>query len=149
MRRRTERVSSLIRDVLGQILLSKISDPRIDPARTSVTRVEMPEDLMTAKVYISILGTESQQRNGLRALQHASGHIQELLMRQISLRNTPILDFVDDKKFKQTLQTYQIIQQAMDELEQKDKAKQEGQAQDDDQPATDESPSDTTQERQE
>ncbi len=79
MKRRTERVSSLVRDVLGQILLSKISDPRIDPARVSVTRVEMPEDLLTARVFVSVMGSESQQRNVLRALQHASGRIQELL----------------------------------------------------------------------
>ena len=124
MNRRTERVSSLIRDTLGEILLSKMSDPRIDPARVSVTRVEMPEDLLTARVYVSVIGTDAQQRNALRALQHAAGRIQELLMRQISLRNTPHLEFVTDESFKKTLETYQIIQKAMDELHQKDQARQ-------------------------
>ncbi len=66
MKRRTERVSSLIRDTIGEILLSKIADPRIDPALVSVTRVEMPEDLLLARVFVSVIGTESQQRNALR-----------------------------------------------------------------------------------
>lgn len=120
LKRRTERVSSLIRDTIGEILLRKISDPRIDPALVSVTRVEMPEDLMLARVFVSVIGSESQQRNALRALQHAAGRIQEELMSQISLRNTPHLEFVEDKNFKKTLETYTIIQKAMEEIRQKE-----------------------------
>jgi len=131
MRRRAERVSSLIRDVVGELLLSKISDPRVDPARVSVTHVEVAEDLTVAKVFISVTGdprrTESEnakeQTLAVRALQHAAGRIQELMMRQISLRFTPRLEFVEDEKFKKTLKTYQIIQQAMDEIRQKEQAK--------------------------
>ncbi len=126
MKRRTERVSSLIRDTIGEILLSKISDPRIDPALVSVTRVEMPEDLLTARVFVSVMGAQTQQRNVLRALRHAAGRIQELMMRQISLRNTPRLEFVEDTNFKKTLETYTLIQKAMEEIRQKEeKAKNE------------------------
>jgi ribosome-binding factor A len=124
MSRRTERVASLIRDTIGQLLLTKLSDPRIDSALTSVTRVEVPDDLLTARVYVSVVGTESQQRNALRALRHAAGHIQELMMRQIQLRFTPILDFALDEQFKKTLKTYQLIDQAMAEI----RAKAERQA---------------------
>ena len=116
MNRRTERVASRIREILGQVLLSKIADPRIDPARTSVTRVEMPDDLLTAKVYISVIGDEGKQKLTLQALRHAQGHLQELMMRQISLRNTPLLHFVPDKQFKKTLATLQLIDQAMEEI---------------------------------
>ena len=50
MTHRTDRVGKLIRNVLGQLLLRKISDPRIDPTSTSVTRVAVQEDLLAAKV---------------------------------------------------------------------------------------------------
>ena len=123
MSRRTQRVANLIRQILGQALLSKMSDPRINPALTSVTRVEVPEDLLTARVYISVMGTEAEQELTLRAVRHASGRLQELMMRQMSLRNTPILSFETDKEFKKTLQTLDIIQRAMDEIEQKEKAR--------------------------
>jgi len=122
MSRRTERVGSLIRDTIGPLLLAKLSDPRVEPARTSITRVEVPEDLLTAKVYVSVIGTEGQQRRTLQALRHAAGHLQELMMEQIELRNTPRLEFVLDVKFKKTLETYQIIQRAMDEIRQKEQA---------------------------
>ena len=120
MSRRTQRIESLIRDTIGMLLLTKIADPRIDPARTSVTRVEVPADLLSARVYISVIGTEAQQRNALRALQHAAGHIQELMMRQIELRTTPILDFQADVQFKKAIQTQAIIQQVSEELRRKD-----------------------------
>jgi len=125
MSRRTERVESLIRQAIGQVLLSNLSDPRIDPARTTVTRVEVPEDLLTARVYVSILGSESEQRTALRALQHAAGHIQELMVRRVQLRHTPLLEFVYDAKYKKTLETLRIIQQVADEIHQKDKLRQE------------------------
>ena len=134
MNRRTERVASRVREILGQILLSKIADPRIDPALTSVTRVEMPDDLLTAKVYISVIGEESKQNLAVQALRHAQGHLQELMMRQISLRNTPLLHFLPDKQFKKTLATLQLIDQAMEEIRQKE---QESAAAGPDQPQED------------
>ena len=124
MSRRTERIESLIRQTVGELLLTKMADPRIEPALTSVTRVEMPEDLLTAKVFISVMGSEAQQRNTLRALQHAAGHIQELMMRQIQLRNTPLLSFEMDVKFKKTLETLEVIQRAMSEIHQKEEQAQ-------------------------
>lgn len=120
MSRRTERVGNLIRNTIGQLLLSKVSDPRIDPAKTSITHVEVAEDLLSAKVFVSVIGTEAEQRRTLRGLGRAAGHVQELMMRQITLRNTPILQFVLDKNFKKTLETLELIQKAMAEIDQKD-----------------------------
>ncbi len=120
MSRRTDRIGSLLRDTLGMLLLTKISDPRVDPARTSVTRVEVPADLLSAKVYISVMGSDADQRRTLRALQHAAGRLQELMMREIELRNTPRLSFELDVQYKKTLQTLALIQQASEELRRKE-----------------------------
>ena len=130
MTRRTQRVGSLIRDTLGRLILTELSDPRIDPARTSVVRVEVPEDLLTAKVFVSVLGDDARQRNTLRALRHAAGHIQELLGRRLALKHTPRLTFEFDKNFQDTLETYRIIEDAMQEIRDKDLARSGG-AQDD------------------
>ncbi len=123
MSRRTLRIESLIREVLGEILLSKVSDPRVDPARTSITRVEVPEDLLTAKVFISVIGTQREQQNTLAALRHGGGRMQELLAEQVTLRNTPVLSFELDVQFKKTLETLEIIRRAGEELRAKDAAR--------------------------
>ena len=122
MTRRTQRVGSLVRETLGRLILTDLSDPRIDPALTTVVRVEVPEDLMTAKVFVSVLGDEALQRKTLRALKHATGHIQELLGRKLSLKHTPKLTFEFDKNFQGTLEIYRIIEEAMQEIREKDSA---------------------------
>jgi len=109
-------VSRLIQQTVGRILLEQISDPRIDPAKVSVTRAEVSEDLTHAKVYVSAMGGEAEQRNALRALQHAAGHIQELVTQHVRLRFTPVLHFVPDVRFKKSLATLALIQEAMEEL---------------------------------
>ncbi len=123
MSRRTERVAHLIQQVVAQIILERISDPRINPARVSVTRVEVAPDLTSAKVFCSVIGTESEQRTALRALQHAAGRIQGLLHDRTELRFTPVLSFIADKQFKQSLTTLALIQQAMEEIRQQEQEK--------------------------
>jgi ribosome-binding factor A len=122
MTRRTERVGNLIRNTLGQILLAKMSDPRFDPVKTSITRVEVPEDLLTAKVYISVAGNETEQNLARQALQHAAGYLQERMMDQIELRHTPRLEFVIDTQFRKTLDTLKVISEVAAELRDKDAA---------------------------
>ena len=129
MNRRIERVGALIRNTVGELLLSKLSDPRVDPARTSITRVEVTEDFLAAKVFISVLGSEGEQTRTLEALRHAAGRLQELMMRQIRLRHTPVLMFEVDKQFKKTLATLNLIEQAMTEIRQKEQAGGDGDAQ--------------------
>lgn len=125
MNRRIQRVASLVREILGQAVASKLADPRIDPARTSITRVEIPEDLLTAKVFVSVIGTDAEQRNALRALRHAAGHLQEIIAGKVRLRHTPRLSFEIDVRFKKTQQTMDLIQQAMEEIRQKEQDAQE------------------------
>ena len=116
MSRRTERIGNLIRNTIGEIIISKLSDPRIDPVKTSITHVEVPEDLQSAKVHVSIAGPPPVQRKTLRALQHAAGHIQQLLARQVELRFTPVLVFLLDTKYKKTLETLSIIHSVTEQL---------------------------------
>jgi len=122
MSRRTDRVDSLVRQTLGQLLLTKLSDPRFDPARTTITSVEVTEDMASAKVHISVIGTEADQRKALAALKHAAGHLQDLMMKEISLRQTPVLNFVIDTEFKKALATLEIIDQAMAEIREKEQS---------------------------
>ncbi len=137
-----------MRQIMGELFLSKLSDPRIDRARTSVTRVEVGEDLLTAKVYVSVMGTEGQQRRTIQALSHASGHIQELMARKMRTRHTPVLTFVLDAEFKKTLETLDMIQRVSNDIQQKDLARIEtvGQAEDEtpSQPETQTSPQSNT-----
>ncbi len=119
MTRRTDRIGSLIREIIAETIHSKISDPRINPVLTSITRVEVSEDLMTAKVFVSVLDDEAALRSAVRGLDHAAGRFQETMMQKMRLRVTPMLSFHADKELRKTLKTLELIQQAMDEIDHK------------------------------
>ncbi len=120
MNRRTERIGKLLQHEVGKVLLGKLADPRIDSARTSITRVEATEDLVRAKVYISIIGTQAQQQRCIKALERAAGRIRAIVRDNVTLRHMPILEFEIDHQFKKTLETLNVIRQAMDEIREKE-----------------------------
>lgn len=126
MSRRTERVGNLLRNTLGTLLLAKLSDPRIDPAKVSITRVEVPEDLLTAKVFVSVAGGDrAEESRVIAALRHAAGYLQEKMMEQIQLRHTPRLRFQIDEQYKKTVRTLQVISEVSEELRLKEQARAE------------------------
>jgi len=89
------RTNEDIRLVLSELLRS-VKDPRVNQGMISVTAVDTAGDLRTCKVYISVLGLESEKefRRGLRS---ASGWLRRELGRRLQLRNVPELDFrLDD-----------------------------------------------------
>jgi ribosome-binding factor A len=126
----------VIRQILGEALLSKLADPRVDPARTSITRVEIDEELVDARVYVSVMDEPGNQKLTIDALKHAKGYFQEQIGRQLRIRHTPSLTFQLDEQFKKTLETYRLIDEAMAEIREKD-AREDPSEGDDSQPQED------------
>ncbi len=116
MSRRTERIGRLLQETIGQILFRELSDPRIDPALTSITRVKVQPDLLEAKVYVSVMGADARQRLALRALNHAAGRVEAICRQKVKLRHMPSLEFLPDEQIKGALKTWEIIGEAMDEI---------------------------------
>ena len=91
-----------------------LNDPRV-PAITSVTRVSVAEDLSTADVYVSIMGTEGQQNAALIALRHSAGVMRTLLTKSLSTRTTPFLKFHIDENLKKEIAILDLLKQVSDE----------------------------------
>jgi ribosome-binding factor A len=86
-------VERLAREVLSEALLG-LTDPRIGFA--TVTGVKMSPDLRQAKVFISVLGSESQREDSLAAIRHAAPHLRSTLGQEVRLRYLPSLEIVED-----------------------------------------------------
>jgi ribosome-binding factor A len=96
MSRRTERVAELLREELSEILQRHLKDPRLN-ILLSVTEVSVSPDLKTARVYLSVMGDETEQANAYVAARAATSYIRrELRPRLSSLRYIPQLTFVPD-----------------------------------------------------
>jgi ribosome-binding factor A len=87
----------------------------------SVTRVDITADLRNASVYISIFGSdEAGQNRAFTAITHAKSRIQSLVASQVRSKFCPVLHFYKDEKFKKTLETLNLIDRAVKDLNDED-----------------------------
>ena len=90
--RRVARLSQAVREVVSTAILFHLRDPRIKSV--TVLRVEVAGDVRTAKVYVSVLGTEKERALCLHGLNASRGFIQSKVADRIETRYTPVLKFV-------------------------------------------------------
>ena len=89
MSQRTDRLDSQIRTELMTLLQREMKDPRIGFA--TVTRVETARDLGSARVWVSILGTETEREESMQALTSATPWLRRRLAERLTLRHVPQL----------------------------------------------------------
>lgn len=124
--RRQEKVARIVREVVSDAIAHRLSDPRIE-GFVSVTRVELTPDLRGANVFVSIFGSDQASQNKtFAAITHARSRIQTLLAGRIQSKFCPVLHFYTDEKFKKTLETMELIDKAVKELEQQGLEKENG-----------------------
>ena len=91
---RMRRVDEAMREVLSGAITSELKDPRV--GFITVTAVDTAPDLRQARVFVSVLGTESERRLSLDGLRSAHGYLQRRVADELHLKHTPTLDFVYD-----------------------------------------------------
>jgi len=89
MTQRTDRLDSQIRAELSELLQREMKDPRIGFA--TITRVETARDLGSAKVWVSVLGTEAEQASTMKALTDAAPWLRRQLGERLTVRHIPQL----------------------------------------------------------
>ncbi|HMQ15698.1 MAG TPA: 30S ribosome-binding factor RbfA [Phycisphaerae bacterium] len=113
MSRRTERVASLIRDVVADAI-PRMNDPRLEPL-TSITRVEVSSDLSIARLNVSVLAESEARRNlSVEALRGAAGRLRTLLREHLYARQVPRLEFHLDESLRRGFQVVQTIERVME-----------------------------------
>jgi ribosome-binding factor A len=98
MTRRTRQVGEMLREELDDIIRREVKDPRI--GFMSITNVDVPPDLRSARVYVSVLGTEQERIDTLDALRSAAGFIRHHLKPRLRMRQIPDLEFRDDRSME-------------------------------------------------
>jgi ribosome-binding factor A len=117
--RRVARLSQAVREVVSTAILRQLRDPRIK--KVTVLRVEVAADVRTAKVYVSIMGTEKERALCLHGLNASRGFLQSKIADRIETRYTPVLKFVLDDAVSSTAEeAVRILQELEDERRQRD-----------------------------
>ncbi|OGO43048.1 MAG: ribosome-binding factor A [Chloroflexi bacterium RBG_16_58_8] len=92
MSHRIERVNTLIRREISELIQHQLRDPRLD-AFVAVTEVVTSPDLKFARIYISSIGGQQEKDKVLGVLNAAAGYLRTELARNVQLRHTPELSF--------------------------------------------------------
>ncbi len=108
---RVARVAEVIREVASETILFQMRDPRVK--MVTVTRAEVSGDLQHAKVYVSVMGSERDQKICMHGLQRAAGFVQSKLGERMRSRFVPIIQFVLDKGVKNAIEINRLISEAM------------------------------------
>ncbi len=104
---RMRRINEVLREVVGAAISSDLSDPRI--GFVTVTAVETSPDLRTAKVFVSVLGSEEERAATLSGLRSSRGVMQAQIAAETRMKRTPTLTFHYDDTIAQGVRISQLL----------------------------------------
>lgn len=116
-----DRMSERIREILSELLLREVSDPRLQ--NVTVTSVRLDPELMFADVYVNALGDEGRHDEVMGGLKRANGFLRREVGKRVRLRNTPELHFFWDhtleygERMNRLISSLNIVPAAPDEVE--------------------------------
>lgn len=116
---RKQKLESAIHQMVSEVITQQLQDPRVSPL-TTVTRVEVSGDLMVSKVYLSVLGGESEESRTLAAVRHAGGRIRSIVAHELAIRQCPEMQFYLDEGVRTARETLRLIEQNRRALEEKE-----------------------------
>ena len=110
MAHRIERVNSLIRQEISELLQREVKDPRLG-SFVIITEVSTSPDLKYAKVFVSFIGSNEEKQKILSVLAAASGFFHKELTKRLRLRHVPELSFHWDDSIERGDHLLQLIDQ--------------------------------------
>ena len=112
--RRPDRVAEAIREEVATFLAEGVKDPRV-VGLVTVTGVDITRDLRHAKVYVSILGSESERAATLDGLGSVASHLRSRIGRALRLRLAPEIAFKLDQSVAHAARIETLLAQLHDE----------------------------------
>ena len=93
--KRSERVADVICKELAILLLTKARNPKL--AGVSISRVEVSDDLQSAKIFFTVPGDRKAAGTAAANLEKAKGFMRTHLAKTLNMRYTPTLQFRYDE----------------------------------------------------
>ena len=109
--RRSQRVADVVRAELSRLILLEAHDKDLHLA--TITDVEMPPDLRSARVYYSCLGGEAEREKAAEALRRAAGFLRREVGQRCQLRYAPELHFQFDRSLERGARIEELLHQVL------------------------------------
>jgi len=105
------RIEARIQERVAHCVEFELNDPRA--TFITITRVEVSDDLSSAKVYYSVYGTEGDKSRTARMLEDATGFVKKRVSRVLRTRRVPALRWIYDDSIEFSAHMQAKIQEAM------------------------------------
>lgn len=112
---RKERLNETIKEILSELLLDEIKDPRV--GFVTITGVEVTADLDVAKVHYSVMGDEGARADSRKGLESAKSFLRRTIGRELKVRNAPELRFVYDDSLDRAINIEEKLREIHDDEE--------------------------------
>ena len=106
--KRIKRIESELKKEISMMITSDIKDPRIAPI-TSITEIDLTDDLQSAKIYVSVLGTDKEKEDTIEGLKNSIGYIKRELGKRLNLRHIPELRILLDEHIENAMRMEKLI----------------------------------------
>ena len=109
---RTQRVADYLQRELATLIQREVRDPRV--GMVSITGVEVSRDLGHAKVYYTVMGSDSSEdaADSTAALNKAAGFLRSQIARGSTMRSVPQMKFYFDSSIGRGRELEDLIQRA-------------------------------------
>src|SRR5438270_3266985 len=107
---RHERVGEEIAHEINAMLAGELKDPRLE-GMVVVSEVRVQPDMKHARVFITVRGTNKEQSDAVKALEHAVGFIRSELIERLQLRRLPELHFALDHSQEYSARIEQLLKE--------------------------------------
>ena len=97
MANKQERIATLIRKNIADIITFEVKNPKL--GFVTISEVKVSNDFSYAKVYVSFI-LEKDIKTGLEVLEHSKGFIRSSLAKKMDTRRVPELVFILDDGYK-------------------------------------------------
>jgi len=105
---RNVQIADQIQRDLSELVMREVKDPRI--GLVTIQSVELTPDYAHAKVYFTTLTGDPQATQ--EALNHAAGHLHNLLFKRLHIHTVPTLHFHYDKTVERAVEMSRLIDEA-------------------------------------
>ncbi|KAG0163472.1 hypothetical protein DFQ28_007793 [Apophysomyces sp. BC1034] len=105
---RNVRIADQIQRDLSELIAREVKDPRI--GLVTIQAVELTPDYAHAKIFFTTLTGEPRQTQD--ALNHAAGHLHNLLFKRLHIHTVPTLHFMFDESIEKAVQMSRLIDEA-------------------------------------
>jgi ribosome-binding factor A len=99
-----------MREEIATFLANDVKDPRI-MGLVTVTAVDLTRDLRHAKVFVSVLGSDTQRAATFEGLSNVASHLRGRVGRALRLRVAPEIEFRNDESVAHAAHIEQLLAQ--------------------------------------